>query len=136
MGWGIASWLSMAAFAGPLAALFCADAEARATLVRFIWIASAAAAASGVVNVTSSALVALGKLKQSLGVSLLASIGLVVPCAAAGSSWGGIEGTFFGMSVGTVIAAVIGWQIVSASLADLTQPQALPLVPGSQRVST
>lgn len=109
--WQALIYLLLALVSPLIARAFASSSEGQALVQQVLLILPLCYGAQGVIILSNSTLNALQRPATALLASAARFFLLVIPAAWLGSHWFGLTGLFTGMVVGTVLMALLSWQI-------------------------
>lgn len=109
--WQAIIYLLLALLSPLIARAFASSSEGQALVQQVLLILPLCYGAQGVVILSNSTLNALQRPATALLASLARFFVLVIPAAWVGSQWFGLSGLLTGMVVGTLVMALVSWQI-------------------------
>jgi putative MATE family efflux protein len=121
IAWGTGALLILLVTAPYIAAVFSDDPEVQQHIVSYLRIVPFGYGGYGAMMMVSSSFNAMDHALRSTVLSVLRSIVFAVPIAWMGSMVAGIEGVFFGLVAGSLLAALVGLRWMRMFL-DPTQP--------------
>ncbi|MCO4773884.1 MAG: MATE family efflux transporter [Deltaproteobacteria bacterium] len=128
--WGLGAFLLLLPAAPWIGRAFSDDPEVAKDIALYLRIVPVGYAAYGAVMMVSSAFNAMDHAVRSTMLSVLRSIVIAVPVAWVGSQFLGLPGVFLGLSVGSIVGAVVGMRWMNRFL----DPDAVTRTEASQKL--
>lgn len=120
LGWGVLMAVLLAAAASSIVPLFNNNEEVVAIATTYLWIVPVSYGTAGIIQVTNSALNALGRPIPAVIITVLRMFVLYIPLAYLGSYWLGATGIFMAATVSNVLVGIAAYLWSRRACADRT----------------
>ncbi len=113
-------YVALIVFSNPIAELFSQETQVQDIIVLFLWVVPASYGLSAMIILINVSMNVLGKPRIALYINLARLFLIYIPLAFIGSRWLGIEGIFYGISLGNLLAFVIAFGLLKKTLGKLS----------------
>lgn len=112
-------YATLITFSNPIAELFSEENKVQDIIILFLWIVPASYGVSAMIILTNVSMNVLGKPRIALYINMARLLLIYIPLAYFGSHWFGIDGIFYGISIGNLIAFIVAFSLLKNTLQKL-----------------